>query len=193
MIASGSSSVPGISSMIFSSQLWGCAQSARTPCADSTWPLPPKLVSEMAPLALQLGANVENSLEPLKPPLTPLLGIPCSQGVTGARKSAQNLRTPRTAGMGVLPLESGSGETPLPLQLCARVQKSLETLSKNLGPLFGPSDATYHSIGWEGVTTSARIARSVLVSSDPRSRESTQVCSARSQAATTSSNITVNP
>jgi len=185
--------VPGISSMIFSSQQRGFAQSVRTPCADSTRSLPSKLVSEKSPLALQLGANVENSLEPLKSPLTTYLGSCHSQGVTGARKSAQNLRTPRTADMGVLPPESVSGETPLPLQLCARVQKSLETLSKNWGPLFGPSDATYHSIGWEGVTTSARIARSVLVSSDPRSRESTQVCSARSQAATTSSNITVNP
>jgi hypothetical protein len=163
------------------------------PCADSTRPLSQKLVSEKLPLALQLSANVENGLEPLKTILLPPTGTCRSECVSWTRKSAQNLRTPRTAGTEVLPPESVSEEAPLPLQLCARVQKSLEVLSKNLCPLFGPSDATYHSIGWERVTTSARIARSVLVSSDPRSRESTQVCSARSQAATTSSNITVNP
>ncbi len=178
--------------MTSSSHYWGCAQSVRTPCAGSTALLPAESRFNKATLPLQLSAKPQNCLEVLKDSVGSLFGTRHLEATSGVRNSAQILRTPRTAGKRLLSPESGFRVVLRPLQLCARAQNALEALTSNLVAPFAPFDATYHSIGWEGVSTVAHIARRVPVSPESGSRSSTRVSFARCRVATTHPDITMN-
>ena len=175
-----------------SSHFQGYAQSPRTVRTAGTSLLPPESGSEPTSLPLQLSAHAQNCLESLKSALVAPLTPGQIEDDSIARKSAQNPRTARTVGTSLENPESGSETTTLPLQLRAHAQNCLETLSSNLVSPFGTFDAIYHSIGLEGVSSSARIARRVSIFPEIGSRSTIRVCFARRRVATTLPNITMN-
>jgi hypothetical protein len=175
-----------------SSHFQGYAQSPRTARTAVTSLLPPESVSEPTSLPLQLSARAQNCLEGLKSSFVVPITSGQIEGDSSARKSAQNPRTVRTVGTSLETPKSGSETTSLPLQLSARAQNCLEALSSNLVSPFGTFDAIYHSIGLEGVSSYARIARGVSIFPEIGSRSTIRVCFARRRVATTLPNITMN-
>ncbi len=188
----GSSSARPIYSMNLNNHLRRCAQSTRTARTTGRVLVPPESGSETASYPSGLSALAQNGPEGLKSALVAPLKIGQIEGDSSARKSPQNPRTPRTVGKRLLSPEFGSATTPQPSGLSARAQNGPETLLSDLVAPFGSLDATYHSIGLEGVTSSARIARRVSIFPEIGSRSTIRVCFARRRVATTLPNITMN-
>jgi hypothetical protein len=176
-----------------SSHFQGYAQSPRTARTAVTSLLPPESVSEPTSLPLQLSARAQNCLEGLKSSFVVPITSGQIEGDSSARKPAQNPRTARTAGRSLLSPEFSSELTSQPSGLRAPAQNDLETLSSNLVAPYGTPGATYHSMGLEGVTSFARIARRVSIFPEIGTRLTNRVCFARRRVATTLPAITTNP
>jgi hypothetical protein len=139
--------------MTSSSHYVGSAQNPRAPCASDRGPVSTEsgFGQDFPPSGLR--ARVQNGLYCLKDSLVAPLKTGGFTGISPTRKFAQFQRTARTNDRRLLPSKFVSDRPPQPSGLCARVQIELEELSSNLVALFGPSEATYHSIGWEGFLT----------------------------------------
>lgn len=189
----GSSSARLIYSMILNNHPRRCAQSTRTARTAGRSFLPPESGSEEPPYPSGLNARTQNGLEGLKRTLVPPVKNGQIEGDSSARKPAQNPRTARTAGRSLLSPEFSSELTSQPSGLRAPAQNDLETLSSNLVAPYGTPGATYHSMGLEGVTSFARIARRVSIFPEIGTRLTNRVCFARRRVATTLPAITTNP
>ena len=189
----GSSSARLIYSMILNNHLRQCAQSTHTARTAGRSLVPPESGSEEPPYPSGLSTRTQNGLEGLKRTLVPPLKNGQIEGNSSARKPAPNPRTVRTAGRRLLAPEFGSELTSQPSGLSAPAQNGLEALSSNLVAPYGTPDATYHSMGLEGVTSFARIARRVSIFPKIGTRLTNWVCFARRRVATTLPAITTNP
>jgi hypothetical protein len=139
--------------MTSSSHYVGSAQKPRTLCASVRGPVSTESGLRQDSPPSGLSSRVQNSLDGLKAPLVAPIRTGGFTRISATRKSAQFQRTPRTRDRKLLPSKFVSDRPPQPSGLCARVQIELEELLSNLVALFGPSEATYHSVGWEGFLT----------------------------------------
>jgi len=187
----GSSSARPIYSMHSNSHPQGFAKSTRTPRTDRRWLLPSKSGSVRGCTPSGFCPRSQSGLEALKDDSVASFGTVDSEVLSRMRNPARISRTPRTESTRPLSPESGFQVTFLPSGFCARMKNALEGLSSNISPLFDPSDATYHSIGWEEVTDVAQLARRVSVLPPSGSRLSTRVSFARRRVATPPLSLTM--
>ncbi len=167
------------------------AQSAHTTRTKGKNLLPPESRFRTTTYPSGLSTHAQNGLKGLKSGFVAQTQTDQFEGDLAARKSAQNPRTARAPDKSLLPPESGFGLAPQPSGLSARTQNGLEDLLSNLVAPYRPFDATYHSMGWEGPTSPAQIARGISVSPESGSRLTNRICFARRRVATTLPDITM--
>ena len=142
--------------MIWSRPTGKAGRTARTACADSRRLVALESGIEFASPPSGLSARVQTDVGTLKATLNAPFKTDGFGRVSILRRFAQNPRTLRAGSIRSVPPEFAPEEASIPSGLCARVQISLEGLSRVLHPPFAPSEATLHSVR-EG--QSARFAR----------------------------------
>jgi len=162
--------------MIWSRPTGEAGRTARTPCADSRRLVAPESSIEFALPPSGLSARVQTGVGALKATLNAPFKIAEFGGFSIPRRFAQNPRTLCAGSIRSVPPEFVPEVVSTPSGLCARVQISLEGLSRFLQPSFTPPEATLHSVGEGQSARFARIERRRSISGIRSGSDGRNVC-----------------